>query len=163
MNAPDAGHHNAARARSRDPRVVRVAAFFDALASPADLAQLPAIYADDAFFEDPFNRVQGRDSIKRVFEHMYHQVDEPRFEMIETIAEGDSAFFVWHFRFRRKGTKRDKAEPIVVLGSSHVRFAADGRVAYHRDFWDPAQGIYEKLPWVGGLFRAIRRAGSAGA
>jgi steroid delta-isomerase len=148
------------RAWSGDPRVVRVAAFFDALASPDDLKRLGEIYADDAFFEDPFNSVQGRDAITHVFAHMYHQVDAPRFQMLETIAEGDSAFFVWHFRFRRKGTK---GEPIVVMGSSHVRFAPDGRVAYHRDYWDPAQGIYEKLPWIGGLFRAIRRAGSAGA
>ncbi len=147
-------------ARSLDPRVVKVAAFFDALASMDDLRQLPEIYADDASFEDPFNRVKGREAIFRVFAHMYDQVDEPRFRMQETIAEGDSAFFVWTFRFRRKGSK---GEPIVVVGSSHVRFAPDGRVAYHRDFWDPAQGIYEKLPWIGGLFRAIRRAGSAGA
>lgn len=159
MNAAESDD-SAARARSRDARVVRVAAFFDAMASPDDLRRLPEIYADDAFFEDPFNRVQGRDAITRVFAHMYHQVDEPRFEMLETIAEGDSAFFVWHFRFRRKGAK---AEPIVVMGSSHVRFAPDGRVAYHRDYWDPAQGIYEKLPWIGALFRAIRRAGSASA
>jgi steroid Delta-isomerase len=159
VNATD----GAAPARSSDARVVRVAAFFDALASPDDLRRLPEVYADDALFEDPFNRVRGRDAITRVFAHMYHQVDEPRFEMLETIAEGDSAFFVWHFRFWRKGAKRDNGEPIVVMGSSHVRFAADGRVAYHRDYWDPAQGIYEKLPWIGGLFRAIRRAGSAGA
>ena len=42
------------------------------------------------------------------------------------------------------------------------RFAADGRVAYHRDYWDPAEGIYEKLPWIGGLFRWIRRRAGGG-
>jgi ketosteroid isomerase-like protein len=145
------------RPRAKDARVERVAAYFDAMASPADLARLPEIYADDAWFKDPFNQVQGRDAITRIFAHMYEQLDAPRFRMLDTVSEGDSAFFVWSFRFLRKGAKGTKGDPIVVVGCSHIRFAADGRVAYHRDYWDPAEGIYEKLPWIGGLFRWIRR------
>jgi steroid Delta-isomerase len=145
--------------RSRDPRAEKVAAFFDAMVSPRDLARLPEVYADDARFKDPFNQVQGRSEIERIFAHMYTQIDEPRFQMLETVCEGDTAFFVWTFRFRRKGSKD---EPIVVIGCTHVRFGADGRVTYHRDYWDPAEGIYEKLPLIGGLFRWLKRKAGGG-
>lgn len=38
-------------------------------------------------------------------------------------------------------------------GASLVRFAADGRVVYHRDYWDAAEELYEKLPVLGRLMR----------
>jgi len=34
---------------------------------------------------------------------------------------------------------------------------AQGRVTLHRDYWDAAEELYEKLPWVGGLMRWLKR------
>ena len=42
-------------------------------------------------------------------------------------------------------------------GASHLRFAPDGRVADHRDYWDAAEELYEKLPVVGGVMRWLKR------
>jgi hypothetical protein len=36
-------------------------------------------------------------------------------------------------------------------------FAPDGRVIRHRDYWDAAQELYEKMPVIGGLMRWLRR------
>ena len=44
-----------------------------------------------------------------------------------------------------------------IHGSSHLRFAHDGRVAYHRDYWDAAEELYETLPLLGSLLRWIKR------
>ena len=41
--------------------------------------------------------------------------------------------------------------------ASHMRFAADGRVVYHRDYWDAAEELYEKLPVLGPLMRWLKR------
>jgi hypothetical protein len=30
-------------------------------------------------------------------------------------------------------------------------------VAYHRDYWDAAEELYEKLPVLGGLMRFLKR------
>ena len=35
--------------------------------------------------------------------------------------------------------------------------AADGRIARHRDYWDAAGELYEKLPLLGTLMRWLRR------
>ena len=42
-------------------------------------------------------------------------------------------------------------------GASHIRFAADGGVVYHRDYQDAAEELYEKLPVLGILMRRFRR------
>ena len=49
------------------------------------------------------------------------------------------------------------SEPITVRGASHLRFATDGRIALHRDYWDAAEELYEKLPLLGALMRWLKR------
>jgi steroid Delta-isomerase len=42
-------------------------------------------------------------------------------------------------------------------GASPLRFADEGRFAMHRDCWDAAEALYEKLPLVGSLMRWLKR------
>ena len=42
-------------------------------------------------------------------------------------------------------------------GGSHLRFDAQGRIALHRDYWDAAEELYEKLPVLGALMRWLKR------
>ena len=137
---------------SADP-VARVRAFFESI-SPEALRRIDEVYAADAWFKDPFNEVRGVEPIRRIFEHMFEQVDSPRFVVREVVAEGDSAFLTWDFLFRSR--RLGEAEQ-VIHGASHLRFGADGRVSYHRDYWDAAEELYEKIPLLGGLMRAVKR------
>jgi steroid delta-isomerase len=114
-----------------------------------------AVYADDAYFRDPFNEVRGLEAIARIFDHMYDALDEPRFRIAETILEGDSAVLIWDFEFRVKKWQPEVTQ--VIHGLSHVRFGPDGRVTYHRDYWDAAGELYAKLPLVGPLMRYLAR------
>ncbi|MBL8349952.1 MAG: nuclear transport factor 2 family protein [Burkholderiaceae bacterium] len=137
--------------RHGDPRVQAVIALFEGL-TPADLPALRGVYADDASFKDPFNEVQGLAAIAAIFEHMFRQLDDPRFTVRELVAEGDALFLTWDFDFRRRG-----AGAMRIHGASHLRFDAGGRVAMHRDYWDAAEELYEKLPLVGALMRWLKR------
>ena len=76
-------------------------------------------------------------------------------QAISTVEQGTSAFLTWEFRFRMK--RFDTATTQVIRGATHLRFAADGRVAMHRDYWDAAEELYEKLPVLGALMRWLRR------
>jgi steroid Delta-isomerase len=144
-------------ARSADPRVARIVTFFEQL-SPADLPRVVDFYAADARFKDPFNEVQGVPAITGVFAHMYRALEAPRFVVHEIVVERDQCFLAWDFlfRFRRYAPAVDQ----VVRGGSHLRFAADGRIAMHRDYWDAAEELYEKLPAVGALMRWLKRRAS---
>lgn len=135
-----------------DPRVIRLQQFFATLTRES-VRDLRALYAADAYFKDPFNEVTGIDPVERVFAHMFEQVDAPRFVIDETLVEGDQAFLAWVFHYRRRGSPVE----MTIRGGSHLRFDASGKVALHRDYWDAAEELYEKLPVLGSLMRWLKR------
>lgn len=122
--------------------------------TPQTLPRLAEIYTPDARFKDPFNEVQGTAAIQRIFEHMFGSLDGPRFVVRDVVAQGRQCFLTWDFIFRMKRFSTDEQ---VIRGGSHLRLAEDGRIAEHRDYWDAAEELYEKLPVVGALMRWLKR------
>ena len=137
-----------------DAAVQRLVQFFEQL-KPQDLPRLPEIYAPEASFKDPFNEVQGLPAIERIFAHMFEALDQPHFVVTERIVQGQQCFLVWDFRFRFK--RFDTTTWQTVRGGTHLAFDAQGLVTLHRDYWDAAEELYEKLPVVGGLMRWLKR------
>lgn len=138
-------------ARTDDERVQRLVRYFEAF-TVADLERLREIYVDDASFKDPFNDVASRCEIVSVYRHMFATLDAPRFAIGTAIAQGDECFLTWDFHFRLRDGR-----PMTVRGGSHLRLAPDGRIAMHRDYWDAAEELYEKLPLLGSLMRWLKR------
>ena len=132
----------------------RLIAFYHAL-SPETVARFPEFYTADAWFKDPFNEVRGVDAIQRIFSHMFHQVDDPRFIVTEQVADARGAVLIWEFRFRVQRWGGGATQ--LMRGASHLKFAADGRIHHHRDYWDTAEELYMKIPLLGGLMRVLRR------
>jgi steroid Delta-isomerase len=128
--------------------------FFEQL-QPQDLTRLPALYAPDARFKDPFNEVQGLPSIERIFAHMFESLDSPHFIVTERIVQNAQCFLVWDFRFRFR--RFDTQTWQTVRGGTHLVFNEAGLVTLHRDYWDAAEELYEKLPGVGALMRWLKR------
>lgn len=137
-----------------DASVQNLVTFFEQL-KPEDLPRLPELYASDACFKDPFNEVQGLAAIEHIFAHMFRALDTPHFIITERIVQGQQCFLVWDFRFRFK--RFDTETWQTVRGGSHLVFNEEGRVTVHRDYWDAAEELYEKLPLVGGLMRWLKR------
>ena len=137
-----------------DPRVQRIAEFFEIL-QPASVQRMDALYTQDAYFKDPFNEVRGLEEVQRIFSHMYVALDEPHFVVTNTVTQGDQCFIVWDFKFRFK--RFDTVTVQTVRGCSHLQLASDGRIAFHRDYWDAAEELYEKLPFVGSLMRWLKK------
>lgn len=108
-------------------------------------------YHPDARFKDPFNEVRGTDAIMRIFDHMFATTEAPRFIMHEQVQQGQQAFVTWTFKFGLKGTQ------FSVVGASHLKFDADGLLIEHRDYWDAAEELLQKLPLVGAPIRWLRK------
>jgi steroid Delta-isomerase len=138
--------------RIDDARVARIVERFETL-RPDDAAALAGLYSADARFKDPFNEVQGHAAIVRIFEHMFASLDAPRFVILDAVVQGDQCFLRWDFHFRMKRFARGEQ---LIRGGSHLRLAADGRISEHRDYWDAAEELYEKLPLLGGLMRWLK-------
>jgi steroid delta-isomerase len=136
-----------------DPRAQALVTLFEHF-KPADVAGLGRLYDAQAFFKDPFNEVHGLPAIQAIFDHMFQSLAAPRFKVLDVLVDGRQCFLSWDFEFGLRGRP---GQPQRIHGSSHLRFGADGRVVYHRDYWDAAEELYEKLPLLGGLLRLIKR------
>jgi hypothetical protein len=128
-------------------------AFFERL-KPEDLPHLGRFYAASTRFKDPFNEVVGVDAVAAIFRHMFDSLDSPRFVVRDVIVQGDQAFLSWDFLFRMR--RFNRAEQCI-RGGSHLRFGVDGLITEHRDYWDAAEELYEKLPVLGALMRWLKR------
>ena len=131
----------------------RIARFFETL-TPQAVEALGTVYAVQARFKDPFNEVQGLPAIQRIFSHMYEALEDPRFVVTGLMEQGDQVFLEWdfHFRFRRF----DRARMQTIRGATHLRLDEEGLITVHRDYWDAAEELYEKLPVVGALMRWLK-------
>ncbi len=136
------------------PTLTDYVAFWTSL-TPASLTDLSRYYTADAYFRDPFNEVTGLAPITVIFEAMFERLEAPRFEILETISEGQSTFLIWDFTFRIQAFRPQLTR--LIHGTTHVRFAPCGRVRYHRDYWDAASELYVHFPLIGGVLRYLRK------
>lgn len=134
------------------PALDRLVVFFETL-DRERVAALGDYYTEDAYFKDPFNEVRGAQAIAAIFARMYEQLDDPRFRVHERVGDASGAFLLWDLEFRFRG----RPGPQRIHGVSHLRLAQDGRVTYHRDYWDTAEELYAKIPGLALAVRWLRR------
>ena len=118
--------------------------------SPETLDGLSEQVTDDVRFKDPFNDIRGREAYERALRHMYDTLGEVRFTIGHALSDGNTCLMQWRFESQLRG------RPWTMEGASRVRFAEDGRVAEHIDYWDAAENVYERLPVIGWLLSRVR-------
>ena len=137
------------------PKAVdRVVQYFETLA-PDGAAHIGTLYSPVARFVDPFNDVVGLPAIEGIFTHMFVALESPRFVITERIVQGQQCFLTWNFHFRFKNFQKNT--PQTIRGGSHLVFSEDGLVTLHRDYWDAAAELYEKMPVVGSVMRWLKK------
>ncbi len=131
-------------------RFREIADWFESL-SPESLATIDSVYDSQSLFRDPFNDVVGIDKIKAIYQHMFDALQTPRFKVTRIVEQGAESFMVWDFTFGLIGNHYR------ISGCTHFVLDPDTqRVTVHRDYWDAAQELYEKLPLLGWLLRRLR-------
>lgn len=141
-------------------RVDALVQYFETL-TPQSVAGLSQFYAEDCRFKDPFNDVRGQAELVAIFRHMFEQLDVPRFIVQERVVEAPRVLLTWDFEFRFRRWQSRATQTI--HGASLLTFDATGLVAVHRDYWDAAEELYEKLPGIGALLRLLKRQGRPSA
>jgi hypothetical protein len=122
--------------------------------SPNTIDSLVTLYSEDAFFKDPFNEVKGHTKIKHIFTHMFTQVNNPRFVIKNTLENGSQACLIWEFIFQLKQSPNLDQ---VIRGCTWMTFNKALLITEHRDYWDAAEELYEKIPVLGGLMRWLKK------
>ncbi|GGP26119.1 nuclear transport factor 2 family protein [Silvimonas amylolytica] len=118
--------------------------------SPQTVSSSRRFYSADARFKDPFNDVAGIAAIENIFTHMFKHTEHPRFVIREVLIDDDRAMITWDFEFGIRGAQ------YVVQGASRLLFDQEGKVMDHRDYWDPAEDLWGKMPIIGGAVTWLR-------
>jgi len=127
-----------------------IAHWFQTL-TPESLERVGEMYAQDALFVDPFNQLTGLTSVRSVYQHMFDTLKQPRF-IVTTIVERErDGFMTWDFLFECRGQAQQ------ISGCTQFELNDQGLIVLHRDYWDAAQQVYEKIPLLGSVMRMIRR------
>lgn len=139
-------------ANANNPR--DVAGFFNKMTKDNVAEVCAEFYAEDVKFVDPLGSVQGRQELVAYYQHMYENVISIHFEDQGVFEKGDESVFIWNMRLKHSAIDAD--EPIEVSGTSVMRFK-DGKVIYHRDYFDVGAMLYEHIPVIGSLIKWIKK------
>ncbi len=120
----------------------------------SNLHLLNDLYHPNVVFEDAAHRLEGWSELKRYFDSLYRNVNSCHFNIQEQQQHGDSGFITWTMELRHP--KLQNGATIYVNGMSHLKFS-EGKVIYHRDYFDLGEMLYENLPLLGSIIRTIKQ------
>ncbi|UPQ87024.1 nuclear transport factor 2 family protein [Vibrio sinaloensis] len=120
----------------------------------SNLHLLSDVYHQQVVFEDAAHRLEGWQQLERYFETLYANVKRCDFNIIEHQQAGDSGFITWQMSLEHP--KLSKGAVIQVNGVSHIKFH-EGKVIYHRDYFDLGEMLYENLPVLGAIIKTIKQ------
>jgi hypothetical protein len=125
--------------------------------SPARIEHLlPETYAEDVVFDDTLKTLRGRDALAHYLGESAAAVEACQVQIVDEARSDNGDYYLrWRMMIRFKRFRR--GQDTWSIGMSHLRFNAEGRVVYHQDYWNAADGLFEHIPLVGHLIRAIKR------
>ena len=146
----------AAGSEAEAQALARFASFFSSFASDRIPRLLPETYAQDVYFDDTLKTVRGLEALGHYLAESAEAVEDCRVTIHETTRTANDEHLVrWSMMIRFKKLRR--GVDTWTVGMSHLRFDAQGRVVYHQDYWNAADGIFQHIPLLGTAIAAIKR------
>lgn len=134
----------------------RFARFFSSFEPDRIERLLPDTYASDVWFNDTLKTIAGAHALAHYLAESAAAVEACKVSIEDTTRTAQGEYLVrWRMMIRFRKLRR--GVDTWTVGISHLRFDAEGRVVYHQDYWNAADGLYEHVPLLGGLIRAIKR------
>ncbi len=106
------------------------------------------VYASDAYLDDTLVVHHGAADIQAYFVKTSETMTSYKVTIDDVARSGDDFYFRWTMVFT--APVMSGGEPCHSVGISQVRFNREGKVEFHRDFWDSGKNFYGHLPLVGG-------------
>ncbi len=133
--------------------VDRFKSFYGNLAE-AEFAVLDRIYAPDVKFADPVHAMSGRQALHRYMEDLVSNVKHCRFEYLDQLILPSKAYVKWDMHYAHP--KIGGGRTITLRGATQIEYN-DAGIYYHEDFYDMGAMMYEHLPLIGRIIRAIKK------
>lgn len=110
------------------------------------------VYAENAYFNDGFVELEGLAEIADYLERSAEAAGEVAIAVHDVAYSGVEIYLRWDMRF----TNKKESKVVVAPGVSHLRVNPEGRVIFHRDYWDSSGALAEFVPLMPSILRSIR-------
>ena len=118
-----------------------------------DSSKDAALYAEDIYFEDPTQGIQGKSALMSHIDSTFLNIENFSFKSHKTLAGDTDVFISWTQIFTHKRLAGGKT--IRVEGSTYLK-TRNGRIYYQRDYFDLGAVVYENLPIIGAVIKRLR-------
>ena len=115
--------------------------------TPEKINDFDDLISKDIIFVDPFNNIKGINAFKKVFHHMFKNVKDPKFFILDYTINKERVYLKWKmtfFAFKSLQT---------IEGMSELLLNDFGEVVFHRDYWDSLSGLFIKIPYIGYFYK----------
>ena len=110
------------------------------------------LYSPDVYFNDGIAELKGSDAVARYLGRAATATASLSVDVEEMTRTDNGVYIRWIMRV----TTKPNAMTIIAPGISHLRFNEDGRITYHRDYWDASAALSEMVPLAGFILKAIK-------
>ena len=115
--------------------------------TPESIKDFDDLIARDIIFEDPFNNIKGVNAFKNIFYHMFKNVKNPKFLILDYSINKQRVFIRWQMTFFAFKSLQS------IEGMSELLLNDVGKVISHKDYWDSLNGIFIKIPFFGYFYK----------
>jgi hypothetical protein len=116
--------------------------------APEDFSFIEQYYHPEVRFQDPIQKVVGRDAFIEMSERLVRRCKELRSKANDVAQSGDVIFVQWTMEMRFGSAPLSTIE-----GVTRLRLDERGRVIEHRDYFDLWGDSLESIPLIGSLYR----------
>jgi steroid delta-isomerase len=134
--------------------IARFTDFYRVYSEEVIKSRVRELYAENAYFRDPFREVIGIKQIEPYFLSSTETVHRCTFDISEVAVKNGNYYFRWVMNLT---LKRNKEKTLQAVGMSHVRFGRDGKVTFQQDYWD-INVLYEELPVIRHIVKRVKKS-----
>jgi ketosteroid isomerase-like protein len=117
--------------------------------NPAVVDEFGALYADDVEFQDPLQKVTGKEPVLAMNRRLLQRARTLSVEVHKSLSNGDDHVIFWTMRYAFK-----IGPEVAIEGATHLRKRGE-KIVVHRDYWDMLSSVMTSLPLARELYRTL--------
>lgn len=110
-------------------------------------------YHPEVQFYDPVGAVHGLGAMTRYYSHLYANITSIHFEVPSEVRSENEIFAAWRMTMSHPAIGAGRE--ITLDGSSHIRLE-EGKIVYHRDYFDLGVMVYEHIFLLGRIVKYVK-------
>lgn len=126
---------------------------FQTMGTPTFVKNAGQLYAEDLYINDTLSQFSNKKELLKHFESMNQHVSNVSVSLISATHQQDSAYIHWHMKYDFKMLGRTKT--MSSYGISQIKINDKNLIIFQQDYWDPANGLYRSLPYIGNGYSLI--------